>query len=77
MSPQAAAIYKQITGVEPPKPFDEKTLEEHQRDKERFIALVNSGSDADDSAVDELFESIRLDRTRAAAYVEEEQEESA
>jgi hypothetical protein len=51
-------MYKRITGVEPPKPFAEKTVEERLRDRDRFLAIVNDSPD--DDSPDDFLQMARM-----------------
>ncbi len=63
---QTTELYKRITGVDPPKPFTQKTHEERLRDRDKFIAAVNDSDD--DDAVDELLEYILMDRRQSELH---------
>ena len=54
----ADEVYKQITGMNPPPLWAERTPEERLRARDAFIAAVNESDD--DDAVDELFARAKL-----------------
>ncbi len=54
----ADEIYKQITGFDPPRRWEERTPEERLQARDAFIASVNESDD--DDAIDELFAHAKL-----------------
>ncbi len=77
MTQYAVECYRRITGVDPPKPFGERSLEEQRRDWDLFLQTVRDSSDEEDDAVDDLFTNIRMNIRLQSPAFNDTQEESA
>lgn len=76
MSPYMEQLTRHFFGDNPPRPFEDKTPEEREQDKQKFLQALRDMPPVTDEQIDEIFLGGRINdlKLRVPDFSEEEAE---